>query len=140
MKMKSWTWFQRRWYEFRTGDSVYLRYFVSFFQFILLTYVLGVERFTFLEAIFSTIWIYTISFFIFYIPTSIFIGNLHRKKQLKKETIIAIEQNQIAGYNAYVGMTQSVWIMRNCWNIEPSKEYLEMMAFWKKIAGDWKPK
>lgn len=137
--MKSWTWFQRRWWEFKAGDAGYLRYLMSFFQFILLTYALGVERFSFLQAIFFSMWFYSISFFIFYVPLSIVIGNLHRKKQLKKETIIAIEQNQIAGYNAYVAMEMSIWIMRNCWNIEPSKEYLEMQKFWKKIAGDWKP-
>jgi len=135
----NWTWFQRRWYEFRAGDGTYLRYFVSFFQFILLTYTLGVERFSFLEDVFSHLWVYAISFFVVYVPLAIVIGSLHRRKQLKKEYIIAIEQNQVGGYNAATAMEMSIWIMRNCWKIEPSKEYLEMMAFWKKIAGDWKP-
>jgi len=135
-----WIWLQRRWWEFKAGDAGYLRYFISFLQFIILTYTLGVQRFSWLEAVFSSVLLYTMTFFLFYVPMSIFIGHfIHRKKQLRPETIIAIEQNVIAGYNAYVGMKLWVDIMRKKWGVEPSEEYLEMMEFWKTIAGDWKP-
>lgn len=93
-----------------------------------------------LEAVFSSITIFGLSFVAIYIPLAVVIGNVHRKRQLKAETELVIEQNVVGGYNAYVGMTQSIRIMREFWGIEPSKEYLEMRDYWKRIAGDWKPK
>ena len=140
MKLIRWAYIKRRWYDFKLGDSGYLRYAISFIQFIVLVYTLYIPQMSWLEAVFSSITIFGLSFVAIYIPLAVVIGNVHRKRQLKAETELVIEQNVVGGYNAYVGMTQSIRIMREFWGIEPSKEYLEMRDYWKRIAGDWKPK
>ena len=140
MELFRWAYIKRRWYDFKLGDSGYLRYAISFIQFIVLVYTLYIPQMSWLEAVFSSITIFGLSFVAIYIPLAVVIGNVHRKRQLKAETELVIEQNVVGGYNAYVGMTQSIRIMREFWGIEPSKEYLEMRDYWKRIAGDWKPK
>jgi len=121
------------------GDSSYLRYGMSFFQFILLTYALGIERFPALEGIFSHLWIYALAFLVIYPPSSIILGHLHRKRQLKIDTIIAIEQNVISGYNAYIGMTQFIRFLEAS-NFPVMPEYREMAEYWKSIGKNWRPR
>jgi len=135
----NWKWIQRRWYEFRMGDSGYLRYLINFGQFIILAYALGIERWSWLEAIFTSMSIFAVTFFCFYVPISILIGHyLHRKKQMISESIIATEQNPVIAYYTYVTMLQGKLFYDKV-NLPVSPEYLKMMEYWKKIAGDWSP-
>lgn len=140
MTVFRWAYIKRRWYDFKLGDSGYLRYALSFIQFIVLVYTLYIPRMSWLEAIFDSILIFGVSFIAIYVPAAVVIGNLHRKRQLAAETELVVEQNVVGGYNAYVGMKLWVAIMKEKWGIEPPKEYLEMMEYWKKVAGDWKPR
>lgn len=93
-----------------------------------------------LEALFSSISIFGLTFIAIYAPLAVVIGYGHRKRQVKVETELNIEQNVVGAYNAYVSMKLWVDIIRKKWGVEPSEEYLEMMNYWKKIAGNWKPK
>jgi hypothetical protein len=131
-------WIQERWYEFRAGDAGYLRYTMSFLQFILLTYALGIERFPQLTGIFSHLWIYAIIFVGFYVPVSVITGHLHRKKQLRIAEIIAVEQNPIGGYHWLIFMQQFMkYLEKN--NIPITPEYKQLMEYWGTIAKGWKP-
>lgn len=136
-----WSWVQRRWYEFRVGDGTYLRYFVSFLQFIIISYTLYVPNLsgiTWMQWIFSSITIYTFTFVIIYAPVAVVVGHIHRHRQMTKETIIAIEQNPVSAHNAVVGMRQAMLWYRK-FKIPILPEYMEMFEFWQKIEKGWKP-
>lgn len=133
-----WKWIQNRWYEFKNGDGGYLRYGLSFSQFILLVYALGIERLPMLSWLFPSLWIFAVSFFCLYSPLAIVIGHIHRQKQVTAETIIAIEQNPVTAYSGYIGICQFILFLKAN-NIPVLPEYLHLRDYWKKIAKDWKP-
>jgi len=139
MKNRDWSWMQRRWYEFRTGDSIYLRYVISFFQFIVVTYTLYIVG-TPLEVIFQSMLLYTMIFLLVYIPVATVAGHIHRKRQLAKETVIAIEQNPITAHSSMVGMEAWMSVMGRL-GMEVPEEYRKMYEYWKRLDAElgWKP-
>lgn len=86
---------QRRWFDFRLGHSLYLAFFFSFANFILIFHRLFIERIGFELSLF---W-FVVIFLLTYFPTSIIVGRVHRKNQLSVESRLAFEQNP---YNAYM--------------------------------------
>lgn len=87
---KNWT--RRRWFDFRQGHSIYLIFFLSFSNFILIFHRLLIERVSFLENILSELWVFALIFILFYIPVAILIGVWHRKNQIKIETDVVFRQ------------------------------------------------
>ncbi len=83
---------RRRWFDFRTGHSMYLIFLLAFGNFVLIFYRLLVEQVSWIEAIFPSLWIFILVFVIAYIPLSIVIGVWHRKTQLRVESDLAFEQ------------------------------------------------
>ena len=75
-------WARRRWFDFRTGHSLYLIFALSFANFILISHRLLIERVPILNEFFSSLWFFRIIFILAYIPLSIIIGAWHRRTQL----------------------------------------------------------
>lgn len=93
------TWFRRRWYDFRQGHGMYLVFVMSFVNFVLIFYRLLIEEVNFLNEIISNLWVFVIIFLVVYIPTSILIGNWHRKTQMKIEHEQSMKQNPLMAKN-----------------------------------------
>ena len=89
------SWVRRRWWEFRQGHSVYLIFMLTFVNFILIAYLLLIEKFPIFNSIFPDLWIFALLFIVIYVPLAVIIGIWHRKTQLKVETTIMNQQNPI---------------------------------------------
>ena len=83
---------RRRWFDFRQGHSIYLIFFLSFSNFVLIFHRLLIERITFLEGILSELWVFALIFIFAYIPVAIIIGAWHRRNQIKIETDVVFRQ------------------------------------------------
>ena len=88
-------WIRRRWWEFRQGHSTYLIFLLTFMNFVLIAYRLLIERIPFIQELFPQLWIFVLTFVLVYIPLSIFIGNWHRRTQLRVETTINVLENPL---------------------------------------------
>jgi len=86
-------WLRRRWMEFRWGHGVYLAFFLSFINFLLITYRLLIENVPSLNQWFPKLRLYAIFMLAIYIPLTVTIGHIHRKKQLKIDQTLIAEQN-----------------------------------------------
>ena len=86
-------WLRRRWMEFRWGHGVYLTFFLSFINFLLITYRLLIENIPILNQWFPRLVVYSVFMLIVYIPLAIAVGYMHRKKQLKIDQTLIAEQN-----------------------------------------------
>lgn len=86
-------WFRRRWMEFRWGHGVYLAFFLSFINFLLITYRLLIENIPFLNQWFPRLGLYAIFMLAIYIPLAVAVGHIHRKRQLKIDQTLIAEQN-----------------------------------------------
>jgi hypothetical protein len=72
--------FLRYWTYFRRGHATYLAFFMSFANFILIQYRFLVMYVSFLDAIFSSLTAFTITFFVVYLPIATILGWLDYKK------------------------------------------------------------
>ena len=88
-------WIRRRWWEERTGHTLYLIYILTFVNFILISYTFFIERIPFVEELVPHLWIFVLIFLVSYIPASIIIGYWHRRTQLKVDTTIKILENPL---------------------------------------------
>ncbi len=86
-------WIRRRWWEGRTGNSVYLMFVLTLLNFILITHRFLIEENVLFEDLISDLWFFGIIFIITYIPISILIGYWHRKTQWKVELTLKLLQN-----------------------------------------------
>lgn len=91
--MKKFNWLMRRWQEFRWGHSTYLTFFISFLNFILITYRFLIDYVPFLKSLFPRLSIYTACTLLVYIPLAVAIGHIHRKRQLKITLAMTTEQD-----------------------------------------------
>ncbi|AIC15091.1 hypothetical protein [Nitrososphaera viennensis] len=87
--------FQRRWLDFRNGHSTYLIFAMAFFQFVVITYTLAIERFDVLKTVFPSMGTWAVVFVIVYIPTAVAIGYWHRKKQYAVENEALLKENWV---------------------------------------------
>jgi len=134
-------WFQDRWYEFRLGDSTYLRYVIYFSQFIIIVYTLFIERFVWLVTVFPSFMFFALSILLVYPPLAIIIGRfIHRKKQLRRELSILAEENPIFLYSTRIAMDQMIKICENL-GVEVSSEYLMFYRYVRNLEEKvkWKP-
>lgn len=91
MSYEKMNWGKKRFFEFRTGHSVYLGFSVSLISFVLIVHRLLIERIPLLEGIDLTT--FTLIFAVIYLPAAILIGQWHFKHQHKVETTIQFMQN-----------------------------------------------
>lgn len=86
-------WLKNRWWDFRVGDSTYLRYFIGFFQFAIIVYTLYIVQ-TPLAKFITDLTMFITIFFLIYVPSCILIGNkFHTKHQLSTDISIQTLQN-----------------------------------------------
>jgi len=88
-------WFRRRWLDFRNGHSIYLVFAMTFANFITIQYQLLIDKLPLSAGIFSSIWIFAITFILFYVPLSIILGFWHRKSQWKVEQDALFRENKV---------------------------------------------
>lgn len=87
--------FRRRWLDFRNGHSIYLAFVLSFINFILIVYNLGISSIPVLNQALSNVWVFAAIFIFVYIPAAILIGYWHRKKQYSVENEAWLQENWI---------------------------------------------
>ena len=78
-------WFRKRWFDGRSGNSIYLIFGLTFVNFVIIAYRFLIEKDPVFEEIFESMWIFGLIFLVTYIPISIIIGYWHRKTQVKVE-------------------------------------------------------
>jgi uncharacterized membrane protein YhaH (DUF805 family) len=83
------------WLDGRIGHTTYLMFFLTFVNFIIISFNFLIEDNTMLQEIIPSMWIFTIVFIVMYIPISIIIGRWHRYTQLSAEYRILQEANPI---------------------------------------------
>jgi len=81
------------WLDGRLGHTTYLMFFLTFVNFIIISFNFLIEDSTFLQEIIPSMWIFTIVFVITYIPISVLIGRWHRFTQVSTEYMILMEAN-----------------------------------------------
>lgn len=87
--------FRLRWLDGRMGHTMYLMFFVTLANFILITYRFLIEEELFFSEVFAQLWVFSIVLIITYIPLSIIIGHWHRKTQLKVEMDLKYLENPL---------------------------------------------
>jgi hypothetical protein len=85
---------RRRWLDFRNGHSIYLAFFLTFVNFILITYNFAIKQFASLHDFF-TLPIFVLFFIGVYVPTAIIIGYWHRRNQYSVENEALLQENWI---------------------------------------------
>jgi uncharacterized membrane protein len=88
-----WSWIRRRWYEFRMGHSTYLSFVLSLTNFLLISYNFLISQVPMLKSLFSSIAYFAVIFVIVYVPFTVYIGYLHKRKQLPTDLTVAGEKN-----------------------------------------------
>jgi len=88
-------WVRRRWLDFRLGHSIYLIFFLSFSNFILISYRLLIEQVPILDNLIPDLWVFMIVFILLYIPVAILIGIWHKRTQVKIESDMFMRYNHL---------------------------------------------
>ncbi|RZD43784.1 MAG: hypothetical protein CXT78_07555 [Thaumarchaeota archaeon] len=83
------------WLDGRIGHTTYLMFFLTFVNFIIISFNFLIEDEAMLHDIIPSMWIFAIIFIVAYIPISILIGRWHRYTQLSAEYVILHEENPI---------------------------------------------
>ena len=68
---------------------------MTFANFITIQYQLLIDKLPLSAGIFSSIWIFAITFILFYVPLSIVLGYWHRKSQWKVEQDALFRENKV---------------------------------------------
>ena len=92
----NWSWIKRRWFEFRNGHGTYLSFFLSFTNFLLITYNLLIDRVSFLCGLFSNVAVFAVVGILIYVPLAIVVGRLHNKKQLSTDMEVVSRANPVS--------------------------------------------
>ena len=88
-------WIRRRWWEERSGHTIYLIYILTFVNYILITYTFFIEKIPFFQELIPHLWIFVLIFLVSYIPASTIIGYWHRRTQLRVDTTIKLLENPL---------------------------------------------
>jgi len=119
-------WVRRRWFDFRNGNSDYLRYGLAFSNTIIIAYFFLIEKVNFFGDFFPTVWIFAIIFLVGYIPISILVGAWHVKTQVRTEMYTTMEQKPL--------MAKTLRLLIRMARDDVSKEELvQMRNFLEKI-------
>ncbi len=86
-------WLKRRWLDFRNGNGLYLVFFLTLAQFVIIQYRLLLEG----TPLFHTIplWVFSAAFVAIYVPLGVLIGAWHRRTQYNVENQTHFERNPI---------------------------------------------
>ena len=68
---------------------------MTFANFITIQYQMLIDKLPLSAGIFSSIWIFAITFILFYVPLSIILGYWHRKSQWKVEQDALFRENKV---------------------------------------------
>ena len=89
------TFIKRRWFDGRTGTTMYLLFALTLMNFILISYRFLIEENTLFENLISDLTMFSVIFIVTYIPISILIGYWHRKTQWKVELALKQLENPV---------------------------------------------
>lgn len=85
--------FRRRWLDFRNGHSIYLAFFLTFVNFILITYNFAIKQLPFGIGDYMSLPLFVLIFVLLYAPAAITLGVWHRKHQYSVENEALLRQN-----------------------------------------------
>jgi hypothetical protein len=86
-------WVKRRWLDFRNGHGIYLIFFVTVAQFLIIQYRLLLNNIPLFHSI--PLWAFAIVFVAMYVPLAVIIGYWHRRTQYNVDTQTHFERNPI---------------------------------------------
>ncbi|MGH9921799.1 MAG: hypothetical protein ACRD38_03505 [Nitrososphaerales archaeon] len=81
--------------DLRSGHTAYLAFILSIMNFVILSYVLALERMPILNQIFPTMWMWAVFYILVYIPAAMIIGHFHRHGQLHAEHVEQTLRNPV---------------------------------------------
>lgn len=84
---------RRRWLDFRNGHSIYLAFFLTFVNFILITYNFAIKQLPFGIGDYMSLPLFILIFVSLYAPAAIILGVWHRKHQYSVENEALLRQN-----------------------------------------------
>jgi hypothetical protein len=112
----------RYWTYFRRGHNVYLIFAISFLNFVVIQWRLLIEQIDFLEAFFQHFYVFTILFFITYIPLATIIGWIDYKRGA-----VPVDQVVAAKVNPWVqDLAKAILLLAEGKN----EEVIELMKKW----------
>jgi hypothetical protein len=92
-KLRDNSWFKRRWLDFRNGHGIYLIFFLTIAQFVVIQYKLLLDRSPIFHSI--PLWAFTVAFVAIYVFLGEIIGYWHRKTQYNVDNQTHFDQNRI---------------------------------------------
>jgi hypothetical protein len=93
IRLRNKKWLKRRWLDFRNGHAIYLIFFLTLAQFIIIQYRLLFAKIPLFHSI--PLWAFTVVFVAIYVPLGGVIGYWHRRTQYNVDNQTHFEQNQI---------------------------------------------
>jgi hypothetical protein len=91
--LKNKKWVKRRWLDFRNGHGIYLVFFMTVAQFLIIQYRLLLNNIPLFHSI--PLWAFAIVFVVMYLPLAAIIGYWHRRTQYNVENQTHFERNPI---------------------------------------------
>ena len=114
----------RYWTYFRRGHGVYLIFAISFLNFIVIQYQLLIREIPFLQALFSSLIIFTLVFFVVYVPLAVVIGWIDYKRgSVPVDSIIAYKASPY-----HRDLARAIMLLAEGKN----KEVMTLMEIWTK--------
>lgn len=92
-KLRDNNWIRRRWLDFRNGHGIYLIFFLTFAQFVIIQYRLLLDKSPIFHSI--PLWAFTVVFVAIYVSLGEIIGYWHRKTQYNVDNQTHFDQNRI---------------------------------------------
>ena len=92
-RLRNKNWLKRRWLDFRNGHGIYLIFFMTIAQFVIIQYRLLLDKIPLFHSI--PIWAFTVLFVAIYVPLGAIIGYWHRRTQYNVENQTHFERNEI---------------------------------------------
>lgn len=86
-------WLKRRWLDFRNGHGIYLIFFLTVAQFLIIQYRLLLDRIPLFHSI--PLWVFSAIFVAIYLPLGVIIGYWHRTTQYNVDNQTHFERNPI---------------------------------------------
>src|SRR5205085_6072466 len=88
----------KRWLDFRMGHGVYLAFFMSLVNFVIITYSFAIEKNSYLHGTFTSMTTFALFFIAVYIPGAMLVGYWHRRHQYRVEAEVSIQEDWISAW------------------------------------------
>lgn len=142
VKLVSWQWFGRRWYEFRQGYQTYMVFLFGFSNFILILYNFVPQFKDIIDLPY-----FIVLTFVIIVPVGVLIGHFHNKTQVPTESriqnlnhafrdkIVPDSKETFSTKSAIFNLELSEWQTNySRWQLQLSKKQFKMMnAIAKKL-------